>query len=204
MKFRILATLVFALGLLALPGYAAALEKPQNLIAVPGPDGITLTWDAPASTADIAGYHVQRRKAGPTSLETIASTSPAVTTYLDSTAEAGKRYIYRVRAYSADEIGPLSLPDQAKAQEGSASATVLDLQTRVRAQQILIDDLQGQISTLRSSLAANAIGIATNTASMAANAEDIASIATNAAGIATNATDIPALPRSHPVSRRSR
>ena len=86
---------------------------PSNLTAEVLDDGISLSWDAPTEQADaVTGYQVLRRRPaqGENSLLTLVDdTGSTATSYTDGTAaEAGVRYVYRVKARRGSELSARS------------------------------------------------------------------------------------------------
>jgi hypothetical protein len=67
---------------------------PTNLMAVPAPNSIELTWDAAAG--EVVGYRIYRA-AGPGDLEKLADGN-GIPTYSDRAVEHGKTYRYAVSA----------------------------------------------------------------------------------------------------------
>ena len=70
---------------------------PANLTAVASEGSLNLIWDA-VDAADLAGYLVLRAEAPGDKLLPLFDTPIVETRYQDTTAEAGKRYIYAVVA----------------------------------------------------------------------------------------------------------
>jgi hypothetical protein len=70
---------------------------PKGLQAVPGDGAISLSWD-PNAGADLAGYLVLRAIAPGGTLERLTPEPIPGTTYSDTTAKSGVRYIYAVVA----------------------------------------------------------------------------------------------------------
>ncbi len=103
-------------ALLAIPWAVHAQSGPAapgNLTAVVLDDGISLSWDAPTEQADaVTGYQVLRRRPvqGENSLLALVDdTGSTATTYTDGTAaEAGVRYVYRVKARRGPELSARS------------------------------------------------------------------------------------------------
>ena len=82
---------------------------PSNLTAeiIEG-EGISLSWDAPAEDAEaVTGYEILRRRpkqGEDTLLIHVADTGSTATSYTDGeAAEAGERYVYRVKALRGGE-----------------------------------------------------------------------------------------------------
>ena len=80
---------------------------PSNLATGVVDNGVSLTWDAPSEDADtVTGYQVLRRDLGDQEQDKVtplADTGGAGTAYVDTTVQAGDRYIYRVKAYRGTE-----------------------------------------------------------------------------------------------------
>jgi hypothetical protein len=70
---------------------------PTGLAALPGEDFISLAWD-PRPDKDLGGYRVWRREEGTAEFKELTAQLLIETTYLDRTAEKGKRYEYAVTA----------------------------------------------------------------------------------------------------------
>jgi fibronectin type 3 domain-containing protein len=78
---------------------------PTDLVAVPAPNSIELTWEA--STGDVAGYRIYRASAAG-DFENIADVN-TIPTYSDHGVEHGKTYRYAVTALDqAGREGPRS------------------------------------------------------------------------------------------------
>jgi fibronectin type 3 domain-containing protein len=70
---------------------------------------VSLTWDAPASSADpVAGYNIYRIPSGGTTPELVNSSATTQTAYTDNTVQAGTTYEYTVE--SVDASGVTSVP----------------------------------------------------------------------------------------------
>jgi titin len=80
------------------PGETGAPAAPRELNAELG-DGrrVRLTW---ADVANEKGYKVERRLDGTDAWTQVGTTAPNVTTFVDERVDAGKTYIYRVRAFN--------------------------------------------------------------------------------------------------------
>ena len=72
-------------------------SAPANLTAVASEGAISLIWDA-VDAPDLAGYLVLRAEAPGDTLLPLFATPIVETRYQDTTAEAGKRYVYAVVA----------------------------------------------------------------------------------------------------------
>jgi predicted small lipoprotein YifL len=70
---------------------------PLGLTAAPGPDFITLIWDA-NKEKDLAGYRVWRRAEGQPDLTVLTPEPVRDTAFNDRTVEKGKRYDYAISA----------------------------------------------------------------------------------------------------------
>ena len=99
-------------ALLVIPWAVQAQSDPAapgNLTAEVLDDGISLSWDAPTEQADaVTGYQILRRRPvqGENSLLALVDdTGSTATSYTDGTAaEAGVRYVYRVKARRGSEL----------------------------------------------------------------------------------------------------
>ena len=92
------------------PSALTPAGTPGNLCATVVGDVIRLAWDAPADIA-VTGYQVLRRRppAGEKRLRVYEeNTGSAATTYMDRNVESGIRYVYRVKAVSAEGVGSQS------------------------------------------------------------------------------------------------
>ena len=82
---------------------SARAQAPSNLTVSLADNRVTLSWDAPSENSDaVTGYQILRRNLGNDQQKRVmplADTGSTDTTYADSTAQAGNRYIYRVKAY---------------------------------------------------------------------------------------------------------
>jgi len=87
------------------------ISAPTNLTAAVGATGITLTWKDNSNNED--GFMVERREGSGTwstlHSETVftlgsGTVGANVTTYTDTSAETGKTYSYRVRAYTGTSV----------------------------------------------------------------------------------------------------
>ena len=119
-------------------GASYQYDAADNLLAVvplslrPAPSGVEVTrlsptsarvtWDADSGAT---GYVIERRRAGTTAWEEIATVSAGSTTFIDPNLEPGVEYSYRVAALSADgksayspEATFLTLPSPAISQNG--------------------------------------------------------------------------------------
>ena len=98
------------------PTPAPPPPAPTNLTAVVNEDGwVTLTWDAPDDDS-VTGYLILRRRpheGEETLLVHVENTGSAATTYTDTNATSGVRYVYRVKAINA--AGLSQWPNYARA-----------------------------------------------------------------------------------------
>jgi predicted small lipoprotein YifL len=74
--------------------------SPAGLTAAPGPDFITLVWDA-NKEPDLAGYRVWRRAEGQSEFVVLTPSPILDMTYADRAVEKGKRYDYAISAVDA-------------------------------------------------------------------------------------------------------
>ena len=96
---------------------------PSGLVATPGTDKITLTWNAPTTGGPVLMYHVDRRDAsGPFITIVKHEDKLTATTYVDTKVKAGILYTYRVLAHGvnmqhspysneANAVVPVNIPD---------------------------------------------------------------------------------------------
>jgi hypothetical protein len=75
----------------------APLTAPTNLVATPGAKQINLTWSFAGS--GISGFKIERSTNGK-SYSQIATVGAATTSYLNSGLRSGRKYYYRIRAYT--------------------------------------------------------------------------------------------------------
>jgi hypothetical protein len=72
----------------------------------------SLTWSAPASSSDpVDSYQINRAVSGSTQYTVLGTTTAASTAYTDTSVQAGKTYVYEVRA--VDQVGTTSSPSNA-------------------------------------------------------------------------------------------
>jgi beta-glucanase (GH16 family) len=123
--------------------YSLPSAPPTSLVWAPTPPSIALayspsatqisiSWQAPSSTfgAPISGYTLQRAgDAAFTQNLTSWSLGPS-TSYLDSTAQPGASYYYRVSAVTMDGTSDPSAGVQAAAMEASSNSKLVDISTR--------------------------------------------------------------------------
>src|SRR5690606_8479732 len=102
-------------------GIAYTYDDADNLLASvllqvpPAPTDVTATrlsensarvmWPA---TDGATGYIIERREEGSSVWEQVASVGSGATSFIDTTLEAGKNYVYRVAANSSDGPGAFS------------------------------------------------------------------------------------------------
>jgi len=83
---------------------------PVGLVAVPGPETVTLIWD-PVSAPDLAGYFVLRGEGTGETLQRLTEAPVTSLQYADATTRTGVRYVYSVIA--VDIVGnPSALSDR--------------------------------------------------------------------------------------------
>ena len=84
---------------------------PQDLTATDNEDGsITLSWSAPNDDS-VTGYQIMRRRpreGEDTLLVRVKNTGSTATTFTDTNVEAGKLYVYRVKAINEVGVGEQS------------------------------------------------------------------------------------------------
>ena len=90
---------------------------PRSLAAIAGEGLISLIWE-PNSESDLAGYLVLRGDAPGDTLRAITPEPVAATTYRDTTARAGMRYVYVVVA--VDRASPQNVSAQSNRVEETA------------------------------------------------------------------------------------
>ncbi len=90
-------------------------DPPAGLIALSGPGGISLSWQA-GREEDIAGYKVWRREEGGSGFISLTAVPLAGNSFTDATAGKGKAFVYAVTAVDKNgnespktESGPVSL-----------------------------------------------------------------------------------------------
>ena len=82
---------------------SASFAAAQNLIATATYDSVTLRWDAPADASALTGYRILRRRQEDSEFARLANIPADATSYADTADIApAMKYIYRVRALSAD------------------------------------------------------------------------------------------------------
>ena len=90
---------------------------PKSLAAIAGEGVISLIWE-PNTEADLAGYLVLRGDAPGDTLRAITPEPVSATTYRDTTARAGTRYVYVVVA--VDRATPQNVSAQSNRVEETA------------------------------------------------------------------------------------
>lgn len=100
---------------LAILIFVALLQPSLGHAANPS---VTLMWAA--STGTIDGYKVERAVSSSGPWSEITQTAPGVTSFTDTTLDAGMNYYYRVRAYNS-----AGNSDYSNVAEGSTPATVV-------------------------------------------------------------------------------
>jgi len=87
---------------------ADSLNAPSRLkvMADPGSGSVNLTWAE--NNTRMSGYQVERAKADSTDFIAVGRTREFTAGFSDSTATQGQDYIYRVRAFLGDTLGPAS------------------------------------------------------------------------------------------------
>jgi hypothetical protein len=66
---------------------------------------VTLTWDAPSSSADpVAGYHVYRSTGGSSAYTLLNSSGDTQTTFVDTNVQSGATYDYIVKSVDASGV----------------------------------------------------------------------------------------------------
>ena len=90
------------------PGRVTGLSASANASGT----SVSLSWSAPSSGSAPTGYQVLRRAvATESNLVVLASVSGGTSTsFVDSTASPGVKYVYRVRAHNGVGLGRVSLP----------------------------------------------------------------------------------------------
>ncbi len=89
--------------------------RASDLSAEVSGGSVSLTWDAPADGGAATGYRILRRlpDQGEQNMTVLVdNTGSAATSYLDSSAVAGQRHVYRVQALNGGGDGQVSLPAQ--------------------------------------------------------------------------------------------
>jgi hypothetical protein len=90
---------------------------PKNLEAIAAVGAINLIWDA-NSEPDVAGYLVLRGEAPGATLQALTASPVSGSTYNDTTARAGVRYVYAVVA--VDRAAPQNVSPQSNRAEETA------------------------------------------------------------------------------------
>ncbi len=123
--------------------YSLPATPPASLVWAPAPPAdvlayspaasqVSVTWQAPSSTfgASLSGYTLQRA-ADPGFTKSVTTWNlGAATAYLDTTAQAGATYYYRVSAVSADGTSDPSGTAQAAALASSSDSRLLNISSR--------------------------------------------------------------------------
>ena len=81
-------------------------DRPWNLRAWATGTTVTLNWHAPTDGTVVTGYQILRRipaTEGTLSI-LVSDTGSTATTYTDSSLTANTRYVYRVKAVTADGL----------------------------------------------------------------------------------------------------
>ena len=104
-------TLYIAVAIVALASTARSadsLNAPLRLTAAAnsGSGSVNLTWAQ--NNTRMSGYQIERAAGQMTNFVSVGRTGPYTAGYSDSTAQAGKSYVYRVRAFLDDTLGPAS------------------------------------------------------------------------------------------------
>ncbi len=106
---------------------ASAPGRAHSLSAQPSGGSVALSWSAPSESAPISGYRILRRlpQMGETGLRVIVdNTGSASTSYIDSSAVAGQKHVYRVQALNSAGQGEVSLPAQTVAKAAPADTPI--------------------------------------------------------------------------------
>lgn len=85
---------------------ATAPAAPSGLVASAAAGGVNLTWRD--DTANETGFRVERRTAGATDWQTLATLPANATSYTDASASTDATLVYRVTAFNAAGNGPQS------------------------------------------------------------------------------------------------
>ena len=106
--------------------------RPAGLATEPSHDTVTLSWDDPAD-GTVTGYVILRRDKDVHprgTFQTInADTGTAATSYLDTTAEPERRYVYRIKAVNSHGYSTIS--SWARGYTPAAPRAVLDAVNKV-------------------------------------------------------------------------
>lgn len=87
--------------------FTVALSETATTPAQPA-HSVSLTWKAPSSGAAVDSYQVDRAVSGSTQYSMIGTTTASSTAFTDASVQAGKTYVYAVRA--VDDTGTASNP----------------------------------------------------------------------------------------------
>jgi hypothetical protein len=89
--------------------FAAAGPVTQSFTVTSSSNSVSLSWNAPSSSADpVAGYNVYRAPSGSSTYQLLNAAVVTTTTYVDSTVTSGQTYDYMVE--SVDSSGVQSAP----------------------------------------------------------------------------------------------
>ncbi len=101
--------------------------RAHSLSAQPSGGSVSLIWSAPANGSQVSGYRILRRlpQMGETGLRVIVdNTGSAATSYIDSSAVAGQKHVYRVQALNSAGQGEVSLPAQIVAKAAPSNTPI--------------------------------------------------------------------------------
>ncbi len=106
---------------------ASAPGRAHSLSAQPSGGSVALSWSAPVDGSQISGYRILRRlpQMGETGLRVIVdNTGSGATSYVDSSAVAGQKHVYRVQALNSAGQGEVSLPAQIVAKAAPSNTPI--------------------------------------------------------------------------------
>ncbi len=106
---------------------ASAPGRAHSLSAQPSGGSVSLSWSAPANGSPVSGYRILRRlpQMGETGLRVIVdNTGSASTSYIDRSAVAGQKHVYRVQALHSAGQGEVSLPAQIVAKAAPSNTPI--------------------------------------------------------------------------------